>query len=245
MVRQRHKRKNHHVVIVTSDATDAGMRQFRIRSWIPRTILLAGCVAVGAVIGYVCFASGVRSEQKDQMAIQAELTAKLEQEKAALEQEKAEMESQIASMYETIQVLSDTVNQKIQNENMLTEQLQKQFMPTEFPLTGSGATMEETTEGDPMCIFTASGNAMVIATAKGTVTAVNNDSTYGHNVWVDHGNGYVTIYRNAGEVKVKQGETVTQGTTLFLMDGESNRLGYQMLKDGVYINPMDVLMISG
>lgn len=245
MVRQRHKRKNHHVVIVTSDAADAGMRQFRIRSWIPRAIMLVGCVAVGVVIGYLCFESGIHAELKNQMATQAESAARLEQEKAALEQEKAEMEAQIASMYDTIQVLSSTVNQKTQNENLLTEQLQKQYMPTEFPLTGSGATMEEMTEGEPMCIFTASGKAMVIATAKGTVTAVNDDGEYGHNVWVDHGNGYVTVYRNAGEVKVKQGETVTQGTTLFLMDNESNRLGYQMLKDGVYIDPMDVLVISG
>ena len=33
---------------------------------------------------------------------------------------------------------------------------------------------------------------MVVATAAGTVTAVNDDGDYGHNIWVDHGNGYVT-----------------------------------------------------
>lgn len=244
MVRQRHKRKKHHVVIVTSDATEAHMRQFRIRSWIPQAILLAGCVAVGAIIGYVYYAFGLRGEQRERAAVQAETTARLEQEKAALEQEKAELELQVATMKETIQVLSETVNQKTQNENLLTEQLQKQSMPTEFPLTGR-ATMEEVTEGEPMCIFTAASDAMVIATAKGTVTAVNDDSTFGHNVWIDHGNGYVTVYRNAGQVKVKQGEKVTQGTTLFLIDDESNQMGYQMLRDGVYINPMDVLAISG
>ena len=86
---------------------------------------------------------------------------------------------------------------------------------------------------------------MVVATAGGTVTAVNDDSEYGHNIWVDHGNGYVTIYRNSGEVKVKQGEAVTQGTTLFLITGENSKLGYQMLKDGVYIDPMEMLNISG
>ena len=150
----------------------------------------------------------------------------------------------MASLNETIQILSDTINQKTQNENELSEQLQKQTTPTEFPLTGS-ATMEEVTEGNPMCIFTATDGAMVVATAAGTVTAVNDDSEYGHNIWVDHGNGYVTIYRNSGEIKVKQGETVTQGTTLFLVGEENSKLGYQMLKDGVYINPMEMLTISG
>ena len=136
------------------------------------------------------------------------------------------------------------MTQKTQNENQLTEQLEKQTTPTEFPLTGS-ATMEMATEGDPMCIFSVADGAMVVATAGGTVTAVNDDSEYGHNIWVDHGNGYVTIYRNSGEVKVKQGEAVTQGTTLFLITGENSKLGYQMLKDGVYIDPMEMLNISG
>lgn len=96
-----------------------------------------------------------------------------------------------------------------------------------------------------MCIFTAADGAMVVATAAGTVTAVNDDGDYGHNIWVDHGNGYVTIYRNPGEVKVKQGERVNQGTTLFLVTGEDSKLGYQMMKDGVYIDPMEMLAING
>ena len=57
--------------------------------------------------------------------------------------------------------------------------------------------------------------------------------------------GYTTIYRNQGSVKVKQGEAVTQGTTLFLITDDSSKLGYQMMKDGVYVNPMDMLDISG
>ncbi len=44
---------------------------------------------------------------------------------------------------------------------------------------------------------------------------------------------------------MKQGETVTQGNTLILVTGENSRLGYQMMKDGVYVNPMEMLAISG
>lgn len=79
---------------------------------------------------------------------------------------------------------------------------------------------------------------MVVATAGGTVIAVNDEGEYGHNIWIDHGNGYITIYRNQGDVKVKQGETVTQRTTLFLIGADNTKLGYQMMKDGAYINPM-------
>jgi len=85
----------------------------------------------------------------------------------------------------------------------------------------------------------------VVATASGTVSAVNDDGEYGHSVWVDHGNGYITIYRNQGEVIVKQGDTVAQGTTIYMIGEENTKLGYQMLKDGNYISPMDMLSISG
>lgn len=105
--------------------------------------------------------------------------------------------------------------------------------------------MDGVTGEDLTLVFTASSGAMVVATASGTVIGVNDDTEYGHNVWIDHGNGYVTVYRNQGEVKVKQGETVTRGATLFLITEDSSKLGYQVRKDDVYVDPMDMLDISG
>ena len=240
MGRRRHKRKNSHVVIVTSDAVDAGakLRQFRIRPWVVQFFVFVFSVFVGTVIGFYVYqrdylvTDDVQMDQHDEETI-----AKLREENTALQ-------IQVTDLSATIQILSETVNQKTESESMLAEQLAQQSIPTECPVTGS-ATSEEVTEGDPICIITATAGAMVVATAKGTVTAVNDDAEYGHNVWVDHGNGYVTIYKNQGEVKVKQGETVKQGSTLFLIDEENNKLGYQMMKDGSYINPMDMIEISG
>ncbi|MCM1058193.1 MAG: peptidoglycan DD-metalloendopeptidase family protein [Firmicutes bacterium] len=237
MGRQRHKRKKHRIVLLASDAVNAGVEQIHYHPWRPWIVILILCAFLGVCLGYFYFVEGLRTEMA------GESDARLAQ-IAQLEQEKAELESEIVSLHETIDILSNTVNQKTQNENQLSEQLEKQTMPTEFPLTG-GATMEVVSEGDPMCIFTATDGAMVVAAARGTVTAVNDDAEYGHNIWVDHGNGYVTVYRNSGEVKVKQGETVTQGTTLFLISEENSKLGYQMLKDGAYIDPMEMLAISG
>ncbi len=237
MGRQRHKRKKHQIVLLASDAVNAGVEQIHYHPWRPWFVILVLCAFLGACLGYFYFVEGLRAE----MALEASMR---QEQIAQLEQEKAELESQIGSLNETIEILSNTVNQKTQNENQLSELLEKQTLPTEFPLTGM-ATMEMASEGDPMCIFTSTDGAMVVATAGGTVTAVNDDSEYGHNIWVDHGNGYVTVYRNSGEVKVKQGEKVTQGTTLFLINEENSKLGYQMLKDGAYIDPMEMLAISG
>nr|WP_318686721.1 peptidoglycan DD-metalloendopeptidase family protein [uncultured Acetatifactor sp.] len=241
MESKKHKRKINHVVIVASDAVDAKVRQFRIKPWLFQTMVIVLCILLGVFIGYFIYEERIWTgtwRTVDQQ--NTELTDQI----SRLEEEKKALQAQLESQNEKIQILSDTVNQKTQSESELTAELERQSLPSEFPLTGS-ASMDEVTEGDPMCIFTASAGTMVVAAASGTVTAVNDDGEYGHNVWVDHGNGYVTIYRNQGDVMVNQGDTVVQGSTLFLIGEENTTLGYQMMKDGAYINPMDMLAISG
>ena len=173
-----------------------------------------------------------------------ELVMALEEENKTLSEQNSKLEAQVTEQAEEIQILSDTVSQKVQSESELSATLEKQSLPTEFPLTGS-ASMEEVSEGDPMCIFHASVGTTVVAAASGTVIAINDDEIYGHSVWVDHGNGYVTIYRNKGDTTVNVGDSVVQGTTLFVIGEDNADLGYQMQKDGSYINPMDMLAISG
>ena len=55
MGRQRHKRKNSHVVIVTSDSVDVGMKQFRIRPWVLQMIIFILCIIIGALIGFIVY----------------------------------------------------------------------------------------------------------------------------------------------------------------------------------------------
>lgn len=229
---------------VTSDAENAEAKQFRISSRMLWVFVLLICILIGALIGFVCYESKAIKDRKAYLTMHSQEMEKLEQERTVLEQKNIALESEVAEKDELIYVLSEAVNQKTQMENQLTEQIEKQAIPTEFPLTGS-ATMEEVSGENLTCVFLATEGAMVIATANGTVTAVNNDVEYGYNVWVDHGNGYVTIYRNAGEVKVKQGEAVTAGTTLILTDENSRKLGYQMMKNNEYIDPMEMIEISG
>lgn len=244
MGRKRHKRKNSHVVIVTSDAADVRMRQFRIRPWILQTFTIIVCVLVGAVIGYFIYAKDIWDAGQRQTAMRDDAISALEQEKAELEEQVKALNEEMETLNGNVKILSETVAQKVQSENELSERLEQQSLPVKFPLKGP-ATMEEVTEGDPMCIFSSAAGAMVVATANGTVVVVNEDPEYGNNIWIDHGNGYTTIYRNKGEVKVKQGETITQGATLMLITDDNSKLGYQMMKDGVYVDPMEMLDISG
>ncbi|MCI9278891.1 hypothetical protein D7X48_00495 [bacterium D16-50] len=251
MERKRHKRKNNHVVIVTSDAANAGVRQFRIRPWILQTIILILCVIIGALIGYFVYEKDIWEAELNHAASRNEAIDALEQEKAGLEGQIEtlngqidDLNTQIAELNEDIKILSNTVDQKVQAEEELAGKLEQQFLPSKFPLN-SGASMDTPPEGEMICVFNVQSGALVVATANGTVISVNDDPVYGHNVWVDHGNGYVTIYRNQGEVKVEQGKTVTQGTTLMLITDSDSKLGYQIMKDGEYVDPMEMLNISG
>jgi len=47
MKRRKHKRRLNHVLILTSDAADANVKQFRVRAWIVEVVVLLLCVLVG------------------------------------------------------------------------------------------------------------------------------------------------------------------------------------------------------
>lgn len=245
MLRKKHKHRANHVFILTSDAADADVKELRVKPWALQIVILIFCAVVGILAGYLIYEEQFWEAFKERnLALQEEIT-RLEEEKQEEIQEKRQAEAQVNELQEQIQILSDTVNQKVATESELMAQLEGQSLPTEFPLNGSAYMEESEEEGNPICIFTTTVGTTVVATARGTVTAVSDDVEYGHSVWIDHGNGYITIYRNEGEVTVKEGDSVVKGTTLFLIQEEDSNLGYQMQKDGTYISPMDMLSISG
>lgn len=243
MQTNKHKRRMNHVVIVTSDAVDAKVKQFRIRPWILQTIILILCIVIGALIGYLNYEQEAWSAMSRQNTSLQETVDGLKAENEMLSSQKLEVEARVVDLNEQINVLNETIADKTESEDDLMAELERQSIPGEFPLRGM-VKMEET-EDDTMCVFSTTEGTTVVATAQGTVTAVNDDVEYGHSIWVDHGNGYITIYKNKGKVTVTEGDVVVQGSTLFVVDDEKLKLVYQMKKDGEYINPMDMLTING
>lgn len=237
MARKKHKRKVSRIVILTTDAVNAKTRQIRIRPMVARLLTLVLCCLFGCLIGYIVYEGQIweldRARDDEQKAVIA-----------SLEEEKERLEAEIESLNVKIEALSTAVNAQAETAEALQEELSQQSLPTNYPLTGS-ASIEEVTEGDPLVIFTATEGITVVASAKGTVTAVEEDETYGCRIVIDHGNGYVSIYRNGGEAQVKAGDEVAQGSTLFLVGNDNKQLIYQIMKDGEYIKPTDMLSING
>jgi biotin carboxyl carrier protein len=115
---------------------------------------------------------------------------------------------------------------------------------------GEGDENTETTPVDtsaynPILILSAEEGSTITSAGSGTVTSVAGDLKYGNSVTIDHGNGYVSIYRNGGESLVHEGDTVVRGATLFVVGSDNTKLGFQLQKDGAFINPEDLIEING
>lgn len=239
---------NDHVVIVTSGAEGASVKKFRIKRWVVVTVVICVCVLIGAVIGY--FINEERIWQTANAKIDAYkkevelLKSAVEEEKTAAETLKAEYENEIAGLNNKLTILSETINQNVTEMEELETKLASYETPTLLPLSGS-ASIEVSEELGPMCTFHATDGALIVATASGVVSELVEDPELGYKIVIDHGNEYVTVYYNKGEPAVNVGDNIRQGATLFIVEAINTELIYQIAVNGVYVNPLDIMQISG
>jgi len=237
MWKNKNKRKVSHILIYTTDAVDADTKQVRIHPWVLAGVTLIVCCVLGAVIGYAVYEGELWGRIREHDASQNAALTAAQDEKDALQEKIDEQDAKI-------EMLTITIQDQTQQIAELQAQIAGQSVPTDYPLTGS-ASMTVITEGDPMVEFTATEGSTVVAAGKGVVTAVEEDEVYGNRVVIDHGNGYVSIYRNKGQSQVKAGDEVASGTTLFMVTEDNRQLGYQIKENDVYIDPTTIIAIKG
>lgn len=143
-----------------------------------------------------------------------------------------------------VTVLSGTVSQKAEVEDAILQETIENALPKGFPLSGL-STMTEAKEGDPMLVFTASSGVNVLTSGMGTVVSVDKDEVYGTRIVLDHGNGYQSVYRNNGTALVKNGEALGKGYILFTVGEDNRELGYQIMQNDEYIDPLILIDING
>ncbi len=194
-------------------------------------------------VGYVNYDSSVAKQRE------IALTQTVEQ----LQAENATLAAGNEELNEKISILSETVNQKIE----VVAQIEEKSLPTGFPLSGSAELEEKNEElsidgetvSRPLIEFKAADGTYVIASGDGTVSVVAEESAYGWEVRIDHGNGYVTVYRTNTEPKVKVGDEIPRGGLIFEIekpDGEDvGKVAYQIIYNDEYIAPTEMLKIEG
>jgi len=245
--RKKKKRKaSYYYEVTVSNDPKAKVKSRRYTHTMLRIYQILITLLVLYVIGFVGYVNydGVTTKQRE---------AALKESIEKLQTENAELTASNEELSEKITILSETVNQKTE----VVAQIEEKSLPTGFPLSGTAELNEKSEEvkvGDetvtrPMIEFTAADGTYVIAAGDGTVSVVAEESAYGWEVRIDHGNGYISVYRTNTEPKVKQGDEVPRGGLLFEIekpdDEDIGKVAYQIIYNEEYIAPTEMLKIEG
>lgn len=88
----------------------------------------------------------------------------------------------------------------------------------------------------------------VFAAASGTVKSASFSRSSGNTIRIEHAGGYETVYAHLESMKVRSGQKVGQGALIGTtgMSGKASapHLHYEVLRDGVPVNPVDYLFAS-
>lgn len=248
MASKRHRRKVGYTIMIVSDSVEKNQKKFHINTGL---LSIVAFVLLVVVICYAEYNIILMHGATERSEIYAGQIAKLQKENEALLGEKEELEKQIANLNQT---LSQREVQVQKQEETLQAAAEEENMPKGFPVDGAAQIKEadgEDTDGMQAkedwkeVIFTAAPGMNVIATGAGTVLGVVTEGDEPAGISIDHGNGYVSNYRNAGTPQVDAGSTVEQGTVLFEIEDNNVEIGYSISKNDSFLEPMDIMEIKG
>ena len=263
---KKHRRKRSYTIQIIPDDPDAGISIYRLGhggSQFLGFFLFFAVVALICVIVYgVLTIMGLRDVNSIQAAQIVSLNA-----------DKETLTAKISDQNAMIDQLSKSISQKTLKETFAEQEEAEKHLPTGSPVTGASTmtatkdleeadTIEEairlqaervangedisTIPGDPMLYFTdAAEGSSIVATGSGTIEVIEQDKKYGNRVVIDHGNGYKSIYRNAGEPMMRVGDNVVRGSILYVISSGNTTIGYQITKDDEFIDPETITQIDG
>lgn len=231
------KRRFNYTVMIFADSKDGRIRQLRIDPEVIESLFVI-------LLASIVILTVVNSRRGDEIVALERENAKQLEEIQVLEEEKGNLELRHDELTEKVTILSDTINQKVEEEEAKEKEDAQAHMPVGFPMTSSASMQEADTE-EPMVRLNGSEGNSIVASGAGTILSITTGSSYLHCVKIDHGNGYVSIYRNDGEVMVKEGDELVRGSILYVIGEENTELGYQITYNEKYMDPMDLLNIDG
>lgn len=247
----KHRHRRNYSILVVSGDSDEPLRQLHLKEGWTQALLFLG---FGVLLVIVCFIIYAAIYIRDAEALKARQSEQIEQ----LTERNAELTREKNGLEEQVTQLASTVKTSLDEKRAAEEADIADHLPTGFPLSGS-ASMESGTDdpnainaaeneegkGNPILIFEGQSGTRVVAAGSGEVSTVTNDLIYGNTIAIDHGNGYISIYRNAGDPLIKVGDDVRRGDALFVIGGGNKKVGYQIREDEQYIDPENMIEING
>ena len=253
---KKHRHKRHYTFMIISGDSDGSTKRLHLNHFKTQVLAYTCFAIVLAIICYIIYAAMTINTLK---GIQTEQRAALE----TLTNDNSVLEASNEKLENEVEQLKAAINKRIEDEQQSLEEAAALAQPTGFPLTGTASmasalddttstTITELTEdnkdeatGNPLVVFTAAEGSSVIASGSGTVLSVTTDAKFGNSVSIDHGNGYISIYRNAGDPLVTEGSEIDKGDIIYVITKDNTSLGYQIQQDEKYIDPEDLIEING
>lgn len=251
------KRKITYTIILTSDSPAASHRRMHIRTG---ALAVVSFVLFVAVICYAVYSTITMGGYVERSAKQVEQIVQLKAENEQLAAENKTLGDRAASLEETLE-------KKEAQEHELVAAHEENYIPRGFPMSGAAQILEEDTAADTEGeeaqeededvlkveakdewkerIFVSTEGTKVVATAPGTIKEVREAEGEVSYVIIDHGNGYITTYRNLGSPIVEEGSQVLKGVALFLVGEDNTETGYSIRKDDGYVDPLELIEIKG
>lgn len=230
-------RKYKYTLMLFMDSKEGNVRQLQIDPVVVETLTAVLVVSL-IVLAVICRFRG------EELATLRETGADQAAQIQTLEAENGELTVREEELAQKVTVLSDTINRMVEEEEKKAEKEAKARMPIGFPMTSS-ASVEQADGEDLMVKLTGTEPGSIVAAGNGVVDSITSDSSYLHCVRIDHGNGYTSIYRNDGEVMVREGVEIVRGSILYVIGEDNTQLGYQILYEDKYVDPMELLNIDG
>lgn len=238
---KKHKKKRIYTISVTSDNSCDKTKYYRSRFNIFRVVITFSVLITVIAIVMTWFIYREMDRMEAEMVAMREVVSKQETTINELGIAKADLEAERT-------ILQTSLGKQYAENIAEAEIKQERALPSGFPLTQSAEMEEQDTEAEgyvPIAVFLMDEASDVVCSGDGVVTSVREDSVFGNCVVVDHGNGYVTYYRNPGQPKVFEGDEVVRGAILFVGGLEEDKLGYQMTYHGNYVEPLEICDVFG
>ncbi len=221
-------------------------RKFRIPLKLVFIIVVAIALIIAAVAAYSHYLSNhILASNVTMEELRAEIDA-LNTKLTGAQEEYSALEKENEELQEKVTILSGTVTEKLQEEAQREAEIAKTYIPSGFPIQGTATySVTQLEDGSLIVVFETIEGTSVVATANGTVSSIAGNESVGFIVMVDHGNGYFSVYRNKAVPKVETGDEVTNDTEIYKILSGKEELGYQIIENNVYIDPMSLMEVYG
>lgn len=238
MEQQETKTTGYHVCIMSHE-TEEKVKEFTVTKKQVRAVLITACTfMVLLLIWGLTMTLLFGTKEKAARAMSSDLRE--------AEDYTVQLETQVKELTEKNAILSDTVNSKMEEEQVRLEEEAALYYPSGIPVDGTVLYHEDVDEeGNPYIEFTANTGAEVVAAGSGTVIEAKEHTDWGYIVQIDHGDGYISSYQVREKPDVMEGDLVQKGAELFAVTKNNRTIIYRLSLNGQYLNPEELMEMYG